>query len=287
MRLGVHALVGIGGWSPAEAWQAIASTAEAGYDLIEIPLLDPSSVDAADTRKVLDEHGIGAGCSLGLAPETNVSSEDPEAVAAGRALLADALRATVELGADYLGGVLYGVLGRHEAAVTERGYANAVEAMRELSDNAAREGVTIGLEVVNRYESNVLNTTEQGLKFLDDIGSPNATLHLDTYHMNIEESGMAEAIETVGERLGYFHVGESNRGPLGSGTVDFAATFAALDRIGYDGTITFESFSSAVVSPALTRALCIWRETWNDGMDLAVSARQFVERRLAAAATTA
>jgi D-psicose/D-tagatose/L-ribulose 3-epimerase len=283
MRLGVHALVWVGGWSPTEARQAIASTAEAGYDLIEIPLLDPSSVDAKGTRTVLDEYGITAGCSLGLAPETNVSSEDPDAVAAGRRLLADALQATVDLGADYLGGVLYGVLGRHEAAVTERGYANAVEAMRELSDNAAREGVTIGLEVVNRYESNVLNTTEQALTFLDDIGTGNATVHLDTYHMNIEEPGMAAAIELCGDRLGYFHVGESNRGPLGTGTVDFAEAFAALDRIGYNGTITFESFSSAVVSPTLTRALCIWRETWDDGMELATSARRFVTEQLAAA----
>jgi len=285
MRLGVHALVWVGGWSPQEARSAIASTASAGYDLIEIPLLDPSSVDAVATRALLDDYGIGAGCSLGLAPETDVSSEDPDAVAAGRLLLAEALRATVELGADYLGGVLYGVLGRHDAVVTERGYANAVGAMRELCDNAAREGVTIGLEVVNRYESNVLNTTEQGLRFLDDIGASNATLHLDTYHMNIEEQGMADAIELCGDRLGYFHVGESNRGPLGSGSVDFVETFAALDRIGYDGTITFESFSSAVVSPALTRALCIWRETWDDGMELAVSARRFVLEHLAAATT--
>ena len=81
-----------------------------------------------------------------------------------------------------------------------------------------------------------------------------------------------------------FHVGESNRGPLGTGAVDFAETFAALDRIGYDGTITFESFSSAVVSPALTRALCIWRETWDDSTELATSAREFVSDHLAAAA---
>jgi D-psicose/D-tagatose/L-ribulose 3-epimerase len=212
-----------------------------------------------------------------------VSSEDPAAVTAGKRLLDDALRATAELGSDYLGGVLFGVLGRHEAVVSERAYANAVEAMQQLCDDAAREGVTIGLEVVNRYESNVLNTTEQGLRFLDDIGAGHATLHLDTYHMNIEEQGMAQAIELASGRVGYFHVGESNRGPLGSGTVDFAETFAALDRIGYDGTITFESFSSAVVSPALTRALCIWRETWDDGMELAVSARRFVLEHLAAA----
>jgi D-psicose/D-tagatose/L-ribulose 3-epimerase len=285
MRLGVHALVWVGGWSPAEARKAIAATAEAGYDLIEIPLLDPSGVDAKDTRSVLDEYGIAAGCSLGLSDATNVSSEDPEAVAAGKALLAEALRATVDLGADYLGGVLYGVLGRHEAPVTERGYANAVEAMRELCEAAASEGVTIGLEVVNRYESNVLSTTEQALAFLSDIGASNATVHLDTYHMNIEEPGMAAAIEACGSKLGYFHVGESNRGPLGTGTVDFEETFAALDRIGYDGTITFESFSSAVVSPALSRALCIWRETWDDRMELARSARAFVlEQRAAAAA---
>ena len=177
MRLGVHALVWVGGWSPAEARKAIASTAEAGYDLIEIPLLDPSSVDAKDTRRVLDEHGIGAACSLGLSHETNVSSENPAAVAAGRRLLSDALDAAVALGADYLGGVLYGVLGRHDAVVTERGRANAVEAIRELCDNAASAGVTVGIEVVNRYESNVLNTTEQALAFLDDVGADNATVH--------------------------------------------------------------------------------------------------------------
>jgi D-psicose/D-tagatose/L-ribulose 3-epimerase len=285
MRLGVHALVWVGGWSPEEARQAIASTAEAGYDLIEIPLLDPSSVDAMDTRRVMDEHGITAACSLGLSPATDVSSEDPAAVAAGRRLLADALEAVVALGADYLGGVLYGVLGRHDAAVTERGRANAVEAIRELCDNAAREGVTIGLEVVNRYESNLLNTTEQALAFLDDLGARNATVHLDTYHMNIEEPGMAAAIALAGDRLGYFHVGESHRGPLGTGSVDFADAFSALDGIGYDGTIAFESFSSAVVSPALSRALCIWRETWDDGMELATAARRFViEQRAAAAA---
>jgi D-psicose/D-tagatose/L-ribulose 3-epimerase len=284
MRLGVHALVWVGGWSPEEARQAIASTAEAGYDLIEIPLLDPASVDAVDTRRVLDEHGITASCSLGLSPQTDVSSEDPAAVAAGRRLLADALEAAVALGSDYLGGVLYGVLGRHDAAITDRGRANAVEAIRELCDAAAREGVTIGLEVVNRYESNLLNTNEQALAFLDDLGAANATVHLDTYHMNIEEQGMAPPIEAAGDRLGYFHVGESHRGPLGTGSVDFGQAFAALDRIGYDGTIAFESFSSAVVSPALTRALCIWRETWDDGMELATSARRFVTEQRAAAA---
>jgi len=174
-------------------------------------------------------------------------------------------------------------MGRHEAPVSARGRANAVEALRELSDNAAREGVTIGLEVVNRYESNIVNTAEEALAFVEDVGSDNLKVHLDTYHMNIEEPGFAAAIERCGDRLGYFHVGESHRGALGTGSVDFGEAFRALERIGYDGTITFESFSSAVVSPALTIALCIWRETWDDGMELATSARAFIENELAAA----
>jgi D-psicose/D-tagatose/L-ribulose 3-epimerase len=285
MRLGVHALVWVGGWTPEECRHAIASTAAAGFDAIEIPLLDPSSVDAADTRSVLDEHGIQATCSLGLSPATDVSSEDPAALAAGRRLLADALDAAVAMGADYLGGVLYGVLGRHDGPATARGRANAVEAIGELCEAAAARGVTIGLETVNRYETNLLNTADQALAFIDDVGADNLTVHLDTYHMNIEERDFTEPIEACGDRLGYVHVGESHRGFLGTGSVDFPQLFAALERTGYDGTIAFESFSSAVVSPALSTALCIWRELWDDGMELAISARRFVEEQRTAAAT--
>jgi D-psicose/D-tagatose/L-ribulose 3-epimerase len=276
--------VWVGGWSPLECRQAIASSAEAGYDVIEIPLLDPSTVDIADTRAVLEEHGIGAACSLGLSPATDVSSEDPAAVAAGRRLLGEALEVADGLGADCLTGVLYGVLGNHDDPATARGRANAVDAIRGLCRDAASAGITIGLETVNRYESNLLNTAEQALAFIDDVGEPNLGVHLDTYHMNIEEPGMAAPIELCGDRLAYVHVGESHRGYLGTGSVDFPQLFEALERVGYDGTIAFESFSSAVVSPALSTALCIWRNMWDDGMDLAVSAREFVERQRAVVA---
>jgi D-psicose/D-tagatose/L-ribulose 3-epimerase len=287
MRLGVHALVWVGGWSPQECRQAIASTAEAGYDVIEIPLLDPSAVDTEDTRSVLEEHGIEAVCSLGLSPETDVSSEDPAAVAAGRRLLGDALETAAGIGADYLGGVIYGVLGNHDQPATQRGWANAIDAIRGLCRDAAPEGITIGLETVNRYETNLLNTAEQALRFIDEVGEPNVGVHLDTYHMNIEELGMGDPVELCGERLAYVHVGESHRGYLGTGTVDFPQLFDTLARTGYDGTIAFESFSSAVVSPALSSALCIWREMWDDGMDLAVAAREFVEEQRSAAARRA
>jgi D-psicose/D-tagatose/L-ribulose 3-epimerase len=158
-----------------------------------------------------------------------------------------------------------------------------VESLARLADKAAGDGITLGLEVVNRYESNVLNTTEQALALIDEIGADNVVVHLDTYHMNIEEPGFAVPVEQAGARLGYVHVGESHRGHLGTGTVDFPAFFAALDRAGYDGVITFESFSSAVVSPTLSTTLAIWRDPWRDGADLARHAREFVASGLNAA----
>jgi D-psicose/D-tagatose/L-ribulose 3-epimerase len=214
-----------------------------------------------------------------------VSSDDPAAVAAGRRLLNDALEVTVGLGADYLGGVLYGVLGNHDRPVTPTGRANAVAAIRELSQNAARHGVTIGIETVNRYETNLLNTAEQTLEFLDEVGEDNCKVHLDTYHMNIEEDDLSRPVREVGDRLGYVHIGENHRGYLGSGHLDFGAFFHALADVGYTGPITFESFSSAVVAAGLSADLAVWRNLWTDGEDLARQARAYIAAQLGAVST--
>ncbi len=280
-RLGIHALVWTGGWSEPEARHAIAQTAAAGYDLIEIPVMDPSAIDTGMTRRLLDEHGIEATCSLGLRFDADISSPDPDVVRRGEELLGGALAVARDLGAGYLGGVLYSALGKYAVPVTPRGRRNCVEALARLAEEAG--GITLGLEIVNRYESNVVNTTEQALALIDDIGADNVVVHLDTYHMNIEEPDFATPVELAGSRLGYVHVGESHRGHLGTGTVDFPAFFAALNRTGYNGVITFESFSSTVVDPVLSTTLAVWRDLWDDGPALARHARAFVVDGLAAA----
>ena len=153
-------------------------------------------------------------------------------------------------------------------------------ALTRVAEQARASGVTLNLEVVNRFESNLLNTTAQGLAFISDTGMENIYLHLDTFHMNIEEPDPAQAIRSAGKRLGYFHIGESNRGYLGSGTVDFSAVFDALVEIGYDDFITFESFSSEVVDADLSITCGIWRNTWTDNVALARHARNYIEERL-------
>jgi D-psicose/D-tagatose/L-ribulose 3-epimerase len=115
------------------------------------------------------------------------------------------------------------------------------------------------------------------------VGAPNVKVHLDVYHMNIEESDMAAAIIDAAPWIGYFHTGDSHRGYLGSGTIDLQAAFRAIVRAKYEGPITFESFSSRVVGQPLEGILGIWRNLWEDGMDLATHALMYTKAQLKAA----
>lgn len=281
--LGVHALVWAAGWSSEESAYAVAATAAAGYDLIEIPLLDPADVDPAATADLLSEHGLAAACSLGLGWDTDISSEDSTRVAAGDRLLGQALEVAIGVRSRYLTGVIYSAMGKYTQPASARGRANSVAVLRGLAQRAGESGVQIGLEAVNRYETNLVNTVADALRLIDQIGEDNVVVHLDAYHANIEEGDLTRPVVQAGERLGYVHVGESHRGYLGSGTIDFAAFFRALVSAGYSGPITFESFSSAVVSPAFAAALGVWRNLWDDSSDLAAHAHTFVVNQLAAA----
>jgi D-psicose/D-tagatose/L-ribulose 3-epimerase len=282
-KLGVHALVWVGGWSHGEIDRAVSSTAEVGYDFIEVPLLDPFSTDVAYTRASLDKAGLGMSASLGLDETTDISSADLAIVARGEKLLNQALAVVRDLGGTDLCGVIHSAMMKYMAPKTEREVENSVSVLRRLAEKADAAGVNLHLEVVNRYESNLLNTGAQAVEMIGRIGAPNLRVHLDTYHMNIEEGFVAKAIEDCGRHLGYFHVGESHRGYLGTGTIDFDAAFRALARIGFAGPIAFESFSSAVVDPKLSNMLGVWRNLWSDGHDLASHAKAFMEAGLLAA----
>ena len=279
LEFGGHALVWSGDWTPEGARTAISGAARAGYDYIEIALLDPWKVDVAMTRDLLAEYGIRAHASLGLSPSTDVTSTDLSIVEKGDELLQKATDVLADLGGTELCGVLYCSLGKYPGPASAENRANSVAAIQRLADYAGDRGINIDLEIVNRYETNIMNTGSEGLKFLDAVNRPNAYIHLDTYHMNIEENGMAAAVIEVGDRLGYVHIGESHRGYLGTGNVDFDTFFQTLKKVGYTGPVAFESFSSAVVDPALSNTLCVWRNLWSDSDDLASHALAYMKER--------
>jgi D-psicose/D-tagatose/L-ribulose 3-epimerase len=277
--LGCHALVWAGDWSETSARLAIESTARVGFDLIEIAVLDPENVDTAMTRRLLEDNALGAACSLGLDDSTDVSSEDQAIVARGRRRLAAAVDVAHRVGATHLVGVLYSKLGKYSRPITAAGREHVVESMSWLSQQATDAGLSLSLEVVNRYETNVVNTAADLLALIDETGA-DIGVQLDSYHMNIEESDFSQPVHTVGDRMRYLQVGESHRGYLGTGTIDFDALFGAVRDIGYAGPITFESFSSAVVHPDLSNTLAVWRNLWSDSQDLASAAHAFMAARL-------
>ena len=283
--IGCHALVFTGDFDPDGITRSARRARTAGFDLIEFPLMDPFAFDSDAARRAVETEGLQVTASLGLSADTDVSSDDPEIVTAGRRLLDAALDKTADMGGTHLCGVLYGSMRKHMAPVTSAGLANSITAISALADRADSLGVRLSLEVVNRYESNILNTGRQALRYLEQVGRAGVSVHLDTYHMNIEESDLFQPVLDAGDKLGYVHIGESHRGYLGTGSVDFASTFRALDRLGYDGPIVFESFSSAVVSPTLSNTLGIWRNLWTDGDDLAAHANRFIRDQLAAVRT--
>jgi D-psicose/D-tagatose/L-ribulose 3-epimerase len=285
MNVGCHGSVWTGSFDVDGMRRAVSKTSEAGFDLIEIPLMDPEGLDVEAARKVLDEYGLAATASLGLRDDIDISSDDPETVAHGEAHLRTCLEVLSEIGGTHLVGVIYCAMQKYLAPASDLGRQHSIDTIGRLASRAEELGIRLGIEVVNRYETNLVNTSRQAVEYVKQVGSDNVSVHLDTYHMNIEEPDMFSPVLTAGSRLGYVHIGESHRGYLGSGTVDFGGFFRGLAHVGYDGPVVFESFSSAVVHEDLSRMLGIWRNLWSDSEDLAAHANAFIRNELTSVAS--
>lgn len=178
--------------------------------------------------------------------------------------------------------MIYGPLKKHMRPATEAEVRNGQAALGRLAATAEQLGIRMGLEIVNRYETNILNTAARAMEYVAQIGAENLGVHLDSYHMNIEEPDMFTPVIAAADRLEYVHIGESHRGYLGTSSVDFGTFFRSLQHVGYSGAIVFESFSSAVVDPQLTATLGIWRNLWRDSADLGSHAYIYIRTALRA-----
>jgi len=275
-KFGVHGLVWSGSWGAQECAYTVESSKEAGFDLVEFPVFSPDQMDIPAIVKALEAADMEATCSLGLGFDNDINSEDPDSVARGEQTLMGALSFAQDIGAKYLGGVIFSALGPYGHPATAVSRENSQTVITKLAEKAKAAGITVGLEFVNRYESNLLNTSAQTVEYIKETGSDNLVVHLDSYHMNIEENNFRDPVFDAGDLLGYVHIGENHRGYLGQGHVNFPELFKALVDAEYDGIITFESFSSKVVDEDLTTTLRIWRNMWENSMDLAVQARRYM-----------
>ena len=253
-RLGGHTFIWAPEWTLPAAEKIFRVAAEAKLDLVEIPLLRPAEIDIEGTQRLVQEHGVQVTCSLGLPAQASLPEHPREA----RAFLTKALEVAARLGSNCLTGVTYTTIGKLSGAPpTADEYDAIAGALRPVAEHAAKLGLGLGLEPCNRYETHLLNTGEQCLRLIEQIGADNLFVHFDTYHMNIEERSFAEAIAAAGKRCRYIHLSESGRGIPGEGTVDWNGVFAGLAGAGFDGDMVLEAFM--VIHPDIARALAVWR----------------------------
>ena len=251
---GVHTSMWTMHWDPVGAERTIPAAASYEMDFIEIALLNTSIVDAPHTRALLERHDMRAVCSLGL-PQENWASVNPDGAIAH---LIDAIDKTAEMGAEALSGVTYGGIGeRTGVPPTDAEYDNVARTLEAAADHAEQVGVAFGIEPVSRYENHLINTGWQAKRMIEKVGSDNIFIHLDTYHMNIEEKGAANGILDAREHLRYIHLSESDRGTPGEGCCDWDEVFATLAAIGFRGGLAMESFIN--MPPEVAYGLAVWR----------------------------
>lgn len=247
---------------------ALDTLVERGVRRIVLPPVDAGAFDAEAMRAEVSSRGMTAIPIAGQSPAADVSSPDPEVRAAGRAELRGAIDLAERLGSDQLNGVPYGLFARGARAASADEHRRSAEAVGEVAEEARARGIRMTFEVLNRYESSMLNTAEQAMAYAEESGSPHLGIHLDTFHMAVEEADMSAAIRTALPRLAYLELGQSGRGALSKGAVDIAAVVSRALDDGYTGRWGVEAFTAAVLPPPAREALAIWRSPYVDGVSL-------------------
>jgi len=254
VRLGAHSFVWVGEWTTDSGNHAIEQAALAGFDFIEIPLLNPASFDVRSHRDALQVAGIDATCSLTLPKDAHMP-HNPEGA---KRFLVEALDKVADLGSTYLGGCPAYALGTLTGQPpTSEEIQTIVDCLTEVSAEARQRGITLGIEACNRYETYVFNTLSDTRDAILRVDADNVRLHGDTYHMNIEEEGFYTPILETGDVLEYLHMSESHRGLVGTGTVVWEEVWRGLAEIQFKGSLVLESFSA--INPDLAAATCLWR----------------------------
>lgn len=232
-----------------------------GFDAVEIIPFDPDGFPAAKVRQAASDLGLEINTGYGMPADKNIISPDPAERRAGVAFSKRLIDLSAEAGARVFGGVIYCGWGYLTGKMPTRDeWEWGVESYQEIAAYAtqAAPGLVLGIEPVNRFESHFINTAADAVRFIQDVGSSNVKVHLDTFHMIREEDDIAAAVRTAGPHLGYVHACENHRGIPGRGIVPWHAFFHVLAEIGYEGCVTIESFDPDMAS--IAKLCCIWRK---------------------------
>ena len=279
MKYGMNTLIYTGSFRDEHA-KLFPGLKKLGFDGVEIAPENKGDFDTGKMRAAIEENGLVCSSICGLfGPGRDMRSDDPEERKGGVQYTKDCIDLASELGAKYVVGPMYSWVGRanlETAAARKEQWKRVVEGFKEACDHAEKKDVYLGIEPLNRFETDFINIADDALQMCSDVGSGHLGVHLDTFHMNVEEKDSAAAIRKAGNKLFLLHASENDRGAPGTGQVHWNGVRDAVKDIGFDGWVVIESFTPDV--EMIARAAAIWRQTEKDADTLAGKGLNFLKK---------
>src|SRR2546423_8425963 len=252
-----------------------------GFDSVELPIEDPSHIDPVHVRRELERNNLvcGSVCAC-MGPDRDLRGNAKQQ-RTGLEYMLQLIDQMVVLDCPSLIGPVYSAVGRADAVPPNeyrKQWRTVVKNLKKLCRYAEESGKQGCLEPLNRFETDFINTCDQALKMVKDVGSPALKVHLDTFHMNIEEKDQGAAIRKAGKLLKHFHACGSDRGTPGNDHIEWGPIARALKSIGYKGDVVIESFTTDV--KVIARAAAIWRKMEPTRDEIAVKGLKFLKKTL-------
>ncbi|ODS52835.1 MAG: sugar phosphate isomerase [Acidobacteria bacterium SCN 69-37] len=278
MKFGVNTYIWSADFTPAHL-DLLPRIKAGGFDGVEIPIFRPAQFAAATIRRSAEAVGLERTAVASLLPDLSLISDDADVRQRTVQHLRDVVQATAELGARLFTGPSYAPVGYLPGRRrTDDEWKRAIEGYQQLGETLETYDVSLGIEALNRFETFFLNTAADGAALCDAVSHPRVGLLFDTFHANIEEKHVGDAIRTAGRHIKHVHTCENDRGTPGTGHVAWDEVFAALRDIGYDDWLTIESFGFALGD--LSAAAAIWRDIEPAGPEsIAFEGVKFLRRR--------
>lgn len=251
---------------------------EMGYDLVEIPVEDPSLIDVKTVKAALKEFGLSAEICGAFGPTRDLTHDDPAFHKISFDYIEASMEIGYELGASIFAGPMYSSVGKARLVSPEqkkREWDRAATNLHKVGEMAAERGLQLGIEPLNRFESDLINTAEDVVALIKDINHPAAKIMLDGFHMNIEERNVEEAIKLAGDKLIHIQVSENYRGTPGTGQARWEDFRRGLEAINYQGAMCIESFTPEIKE--LAGLVCIWKPLAASQDDFAKDGLQFLK----------
>jgi D-psicose/D-tagatose/L-ribulose 3-epimerase len=252
-----------------------------GFETVELPIEDPADIDPAHVKRELDKAGLvcGSVCAC-MGPDRDLRGTSRQQQI-GLKYIKKLIDLVVILDSPSLIGPVYSETGRADAVPRpeyRKQWKAVVKNLKIASKYAAERSKQICLEPLNRFETDFINTCDQAIQLVKDVGSPALKIHLDTFHMNIEEKNQAQAIRKAGKLLAHIHACGSDRGTPGNDHIDWKGIAKALKDIGYEGDIVIEGFATHV--KMIARAASVWRQFEPTNEEIATKGLKFLQRIL-------